>query len=101
MYLRYGSYTHAQNEPAVQIAKRAVCSSRGYRQAVRETWRVVGVLHAADQPGITSAIAALRSAYNVNGQDVGLYLDDGVTLTDHVMQSAAALGGTRVTALDF
>jgi hypothetical protein len=85
----------------VQIAKRAVFSSRGYRQAVRETWRIVGVLHAADQPGITAAIAALRSAYNVNGCDLGLYLDDGVTLTDHVMTSAAALGGTRVTALDF
>jgi len=101
MFLKYGPYTHAQNEPAVQIVKRAVFSPRGYRQAVRETWRIVGVLHAADQPGLTAAIVALRSAYNVNGLDLGMYLDDGVTLTDHVMTSAAALGGTRVTALDF
>ena len=101
MYLRYGSYTHAQNEPAVQIGKQAVFSRRGYRRAVRETWRIVGVLHAADQPGLTSAIAALRSAYNVNGLNLGLYLDDGLTLTDHSLNSALALGGTRVTALDF
>jgi len=101
MYLRYGSYTHAQNEPAVQIARRAVFSPRGFRQAIRETWRIVGVLHAADQPGLTLAIADLRSAYSGNGCDLGLYLDDGATPTDHVMASAAALGGTRVTALEF
>ncbi|HEY2250716.1 MAG TPA: hypothetical protein VGH74_06630 [Planctomycetaceae bacterium] len=101
MFLRYGAYTHANNEPAVQIGKQAVFSRRGYRRAVRETWRIVGVLHAADQPGLTSAIAALRSAYNVNGLDLGLYLDDGVTPTDHVLISTAALGGTRVTALEF
>src|ERR1700730_9902004 len=101
MYLKYGPYTHAQNEPAIQIAKRAVFSPRGYRQAVRETWRIVGVLHAANQPGLTTAIAALRSAYNVNGLELGFYLDAGVPLTDHVLPSAAALGGTRVTALEF
>ena len=67
MYLRYGPYTHAQNEPAVQIGKRAIFSPRGLRQAVRETWRIVGVLHAASQPALTAAIAGLRSAYNVNG----------------------------------
>src|SRR5258708_7262737 len=101
MYLRYGPYTHAQNEPAVQIGKRAIFSPRGLRQAVRETWRIVGVLHAASQPALTAAIAGLRAAYNVNGYDLGLYLDDQTTLTDHVMTSTAALGGTRVTALDF
>jgi hypothetical protein len=101
MYLKYGSYTHAQNEPAVQISKRAVFSPRGYRQSVRETWRIVGVLHAASQAALTAALAGLRSAYNVNGLDLGLYLDDQTTLTDHALISAAALGGTRVAALDF
>jgi hypothetical protein len=101
MFLRYGPYTHAQNEPAVQIGKVALFSPRGFRQAVRETWRIVGVLQAADQPGLTAAIAALRAAYNVNGLDLGLYLDDGTTLTDHFLTSSAALGGTRVTRLDF
>jgi hypothetical protein len=101
MFLKYGTYTHARNEPAVQIGKRALFSPRGFRQTIRETWRIVGVLHAADQPGLTAAIAALRSAYNVNGQNLGLYLDDGTTPTDHVLVSGATLGGTRVTALDF
>src|SRR5262249_20580096 len=76
MFLKYGSYMPAQNDPAVQISKRAVFSPRGFRRAVRETWRIVGVLHAANQPSLTAAIAALRSAYNVNGLDLALYLDD-------------------------
>ncbi len=101
MYLKYGPYTHAQNEPAVQIGKRAVFSPRGYRQAVRESWRIVGVLHAASQSSLTAAIAALRSAYSVNGFDLQLYLDDQTTPTDHALISAASLGGTRVTALEF
>src|SRR5262249_53494469 len=101
MYLKYGPYTHAQNEPLVQIANRAIFSPRGYRQAVRETWRIVGVLHAASATALTAAIAGLRSAYNVNGLDLGLYLDDQTTLTDHALISGASLGGTRVTALDF
>ena len=42
MYLKYGSYTHAQNEPAIQIGKRALFSPRGFRQSVRETWRIAG-----------------------------------------------------------
>ena len=101
MFLKYGPYTHAQNEPALQIAKQAVFSPRGYRQAVRETWRIVGVLHAASQTSLTAAIAGLRAAYSVNGLDLGLYLDDGVTLTDHVLVSSATLGGTRVRSLEF
>jgi hypothetical protein len=101
MYLKYGSYTHARNEAAVQIGKRVVFSPRGYRQAVRETWRIVGVLHAVDQPGLTVAIAGLRAAYSANGLDLGLYLDDGATPTDHVLSSGATLGGTRVTALEY
>jgi len=101
MYLKYGSYTHAQNEAAVQIGKRAVFSPRGYRQAVRETWRILGVLHAAGQASLTSAIASLRAAYGVNGLDLGLYLDDGLTLTDHALVSSLSLGGTRVTSLEF
>src|SRR5262245_20752918 len=101
MYLKYGSYTHAQNEPAVQIARRALFSPRGYRQAVRDTWRIVGELHAASPTALTAAIAGLRSTYKLNGLDLGLYLDDQTTHTDHALLSGASLGGTRVTALDF
>jgi len=101
MILRYGSFAHDQNECAVVISKRAVFSPRGERMSTRETWHVTGIRHAASQSALTSALAELRNAYSVNGRDVGLYLDDGVTPTDHVLISAAAIGGVRVVALDF
>jgi hypothetical protein len=101
MLLRYGSYTHDQNECALVIEKRAVFSPRGERQFVRETWHVAGIKQAASQGALTAALAELRSAYNVNGRDAGLYLDDGATLTDHYLTSSATLGGVRVTGLDF
>lgn len=101
MILRYGTYAHDQNECAVVIEKRAVFSPRGDRQSVRETWHVTGIKQAASQAALTIALADLRAAYNVNGRDIGLYLDDGVTLTDHALTSSAALGGVRVTGLDF
>lgn len=101
MLLRYGAYTHDQNECAVVISKRAVYSPRGLRQFVRETWRVTGIKQAASQAALTAALNTLRAAYNVNGLDAGLYLDDGQTPTDHILPSAATLGGVRVVGLEF
>lgn len=101
MILAYGNYSHAQNECAVVISKRPYYSSRGFRQGVRETWTITGVLQASTQAGITTAIALLRSAYAVNGLDVALYLDDGSTLTDHFILSRNTLGGVRVIAFEF
>lgn len=101
MLLRYGSYTHDQNECAVVISKRAVFSPRGLRQFVRETWHVTGIKQAASQSELTTSLAALRTAYSANGLDAGLFLDDGTTPTDHILVSRAALGGVRVVALEF
>jgi hypothetical protein len=47
------------------------------------------------------AIAEMREAYSTNGRDVGLFLDDGVTPTDHVIVSASTIGGVRVLSLEF
>jgi hypothetical protein len=101
MILKYGSYAHDQNECAVVITKRAVFSPRGDREFVRETWSITGIKQAATQPALSGTLAALRAAYAVNGLDAGLYLDDGATLTDHALPSAAALGGVRVVRLDY
>lgn len=101
MLLRYGSYTHDQNECALLIEKRAHFSPRGERELVRETWHITGIKHAASQSALTAALADLRLAYSVNGRDAGLYLDDGVTPTDHLLISNVTLGGVRVLSLDF
>jgi hypothetical protein len=100
MYLKYGSYTHAQNEPAIQIGKRALLPL-GFRQSVRETWRIAGV-HAADQPSLTAAIAALtRGVQRQRSRPGTLPRRPGDARTDHVLISSAALGGTPSRALEF
>ena len=101
MLLKFGAYQHSPHECAIVISKQAVYSPRGYRQFVRETWEITGWLQAANPSALTSAIAALRAAYSATGVDAGLYFDDGVTPTDHVLASAQALGGVRVVSLDF
>src|SRR5690349_12222462 len=101
MILRYGSFAHDQNECAIVISKRAMYSPRGERTSIRETWHVTGIRHAASQSALTASLADLRNAYSINGRDAGLYLDDGATPTDHLLVSAAAIGGVRVVVLEF
>ncbi len=98
MIYRYGSYSHANNEVEVQIAQRGIRSARGYVQFVRHTHQIAGKLQAADQAALTAAINSLKTAYGSDGQNAGLYLDDGSTATSHVLISANAIGGVRVVA---
>jgi hypothetical protein len=101
MILGYGAYRHAPHECALVIARRPVYSPRGSPQFTRENWQIAGWLHAVDPPALTLALANLQAAYELAGQDAVLYLDDGVTPTHHQLRSALALGGVRVTGLDF
>lgn len=101
MIFKYGNSTHAQNEVALTIQKRVLYSTMGFRQAIRETWTLNGVLHAPNQVVLTAAISTLQNAYAVPGQDAGLFLDDGITPTSHVMLSSQTIGGVRVVGLDF
>jgi len=101
MRLRFGEYLHASQECALVIGKQAVFSPRGNRLMTRETWQIEGVLHAADPAGLTLELARLRQAYARPAAVAGLFLDDGQTPTDHVVNAAETLGGVRVTRLEF
>jgi hypothetical protein len=101
MYLYYRGTWWANNEATVAITKRPVFNQRGQRQFTRETWHVTGFLQSTGQAALTAALAARQTALGTNGGDIGLYLDDQATLTNHYMVSGNAIGGTRVTAYDF
>lgn len=96
MILKYGSYSHAQNEANVDIKKRLVENEAKQKTGFIETWIITGTLHADDQAALTIAINALKTAYAANGYNLGLYLDNGTTLTSHSLPAASAKGGTRV-----
>ncbi len=95
MYLKYGTYRHADNEASVVILKEALFGPGGMIRGVRERWTIQGRLHAADQAGLTAAIDALTAAYGVPDRDVAFYTDDD-QLTSHAIATADANGGVRV-----
>lgn len=101
MIFKYGNYTHAINEVALTIEKRALTSNAGQRIGLRSVWKLNGILHAADQQGVTTAVNQLTAAYDIDGQSAGLYLDDGVTATSHVLNNEEVLGGIRVSSIRF
>lgn len=98
MILKYGAYTHANNEVAYTITRHALKTQGGIFYAYEEQWSCTGILHSPDgtQNGLTNAIIALTNAYSVDGYDLVHYLDDGVTPTAHQLISVACNGGTRV-----
>jgi hypothetical protein len=97
MILKYGSYTHSQNEVALTITREPLRSQGGVYYAYKERWNCKGVLLGfTNQAQITSAINALQAAYSVDGGDLVFYLDDGVTRTAHALVAASCYGGTRV-----
>jgi hypothetical protein len=95
MYLKYGSYRHADNEASVTISKDGLFAPGGMSYGVRERWAISGRLQAADQATLGAAIDALTAAYSVQGQDVAFYLDNGEP-TSHAISHATTNGGVRV-----
>jgi hypothetical protein len=96
MYLQYGSYRHATNEAAVTITRQTNWNDGGQALGFTESWHITGFLVAASQAALTTALADLKAAYNRQAQNLSLHLDDG-TLTNHFLNSAQCIGGTRVT----
>ncbi len=95
MYLKYGTYQHADNETSVVISKDAMFAPGGMIRGVRERWTIQGRLQAADQASLTTAIDQLTAAYSLQNQDVAFYTDDDQP-TSHAIDSAATNGGVRV-----
>lgn len=98
MILRYGSYQHAQNEVAITISTEELRTQSEVLYGFRQKWSLTAFpgLQAGNQAGITAAINALINAYSIDGQDLVLYLDDGVTPSGHALLAANTLGGTHV-----
>jgi hypothetical protein len=96
MILKYGTYSHAQDTVSLAVTREPVRNERDQRYAVRERWTIDGWLTGADAAALTTAIDALETAYATDGQNLILYLNDGVTPTSHSLASASALGGVRI-----
>lgn len=97
MILAYGSYRHALAEAGISIQRETLFATTGVPTAIRERWRIDGVLQAESPVAVTRAIQELQTAYARQAQDVALYLPDGTTPSAHVISSRDTIGGVRVT----
>ncbi len=91
MILQYGSFSHALNEAKIATSRRREANSDGVMSLERVNYQISGYLHAADQPGLTTAIQALELGYAQENVSLTLYLDDGVTPSAHSINANTAL----------
>jgi len=94
MQLRYGQYTHANGETALNISRDTIYSSDKIAQSIMEKWIIDGKLIPTSSQSINGLVAGLSDAYSVDGLDLGLY-DDG-SRTSLYLDSKSCIGGTQV-----
>lgn len=95
---KWGSYSHPANEiNLVNIDVRNHHSGRGQLHNVLFTYYLRGEICDDSTADITSRIAEIESAYSVEGQDCGLYIDAS-TPTQHVLTNNHPnnLSGNRI-----
>lgn len=83
MKIRYGGYEHDTDECSIQIGTQNERSGIGIVQSSVTTVTISGMLQAASVSALTTALRELETAYSVDGRDLGLYTDAGVS-TAHV-----------------
>lgn len=101
MILKWGAYSHDNNELTFKLRKTPIYSDIGVRRGIRETWTITGWKQAANQAALTTALGALETAYATGGKDLIFYLDDGTTATQHGITNSATTGGTKVRSLRY
>lgn len=106
MIFKYGSYSHAQDEVMVRTSETAILDKYMRRMGAVTEYTIFGVKivpdnvagPAATQADLTAALDAMVTAYELDYQDCGLYLNDGTTPTEHVVENADTFGGVKVVS---
>lgn len=95
MYIRYGSYSHGDNECAIVISKNTTFTQGGVPDRLRVRWDITGTLHGSSQGSLNSQIQSLETAYSKHGKDLALYFSGGGK-TAHSITSSKTIEGTKV-----
>lgn len=108
-----GGFSFHLNEATVNTLKRArTYNRRGRRRSTVVTMHVTGKLlevyggsgWMSTQAEVTDAINGLENEFLADltlGSVAGLYLDDGVTPTSHILTSADAIDGVKVLQISY
>ncbi len=95
MLLAYRNYLHQIDETAVSIQRTSRLNRFGITISEIERWSLSGLLFGDSPALVTQAVAALETAYDVNGGDL-LLLDNNGTTVHRALRSFGSLGGVRV-----
>ena len=101
MILKWGSYTHGQDEVGIRITVRSVFDTFNRHMGQIQDWHILGAIHSSSQADLTSRLTSLEAAYNTTHQDLCLYLSDGTTKTRHEMKNADQFGGNVLTGFGY
>lgn len=96
MYLRYGSYTHAIGETGITTQRSANFNEASELLSHTERWDIQGMIVADGPAAITTASAALLTAYDAQQGNITLFHPDGTTARS--ITSSATLGGVHVVS---
>lgn len=100
MLIKYGNFSYPENECELTITQKTQRGPFGAAVAIRRTWRIAGRLAGASQAELTTAIQALEAA-QIDGYDLILYTDSGITESAHVLRSAGSIGGVKVEEVSY
>ncbi len=87
LYLKYGTYQHAEDEASVVMRYENKYTEDGQIVEVVGSWDISGILQADTQAALTTAIQALEAAYAFPDKDIGVFISGG-TPTAHRMRFA-------------
>lgn len=97
MKFRYGNFEHASKDVMVNVSKQAERSPTGYWYATRNQITLTGSIFGDDQSTLINNINSLITAYAQDGQDFGLYFNDGTATPDIFIRNTDCIGGVKVT----
>lgn len=95
MILKWGGYSHDDNECWFSINRRLVLGQTGTPLLTEERWTIHGVKIASTAAELTTALNELEAAYRDQGRDLVFVDNDGANTT-HVLRNEDCLNGTRV-----
>jgi len=96
MILKYGNYSHADNEANATITREGLEADDGFIYGYKETWSIEGILHGDDNASLVTAMSELITAYSL--QDKDLTWTKGSDEM-HSLKNADTLTGIKVTNL--
>lgn len=96
MIVTYGGFSFTDNEAMVTFwGQQVEFDSRGRPRRLRRRMNIEGEIIATTPAGIDTRVAAIQTAFEVGGQDAGLYIPPS-TLTHIALSNSNSVSGVRI-----